>query len=272
MYGEIKYIGRSPEYTFLYNGRSEKFKSCGEPRPLPLQNCRELIQNGNFIPTRDTFHYLKQCYFEAGTDVWNLMKDQDVYIVGSGSSLQGFDFNRLKGKFTIALNHSMYHFDSTTVLFIDRKLLKDDNKKAIGFLRDYKGIIFSAWRSLYHMESIKGRNVCNFSLNGRGVHENYWDGFYNGKSSGLVSLGLALILGARHIFLLGFDYDQESQEKHFYNKTGQDRYNNEKSYTAGKCKSISRMYDLYSKYKDKITNLNPKSRLTTFPFGSMEAA
>lgn len=269
MSGEIKYIGKSPTYTFLFDGRSVRFNSNAGYQVVPMQNCRELIQNSDFVPSKKTFDQLKQVYFEGSTDVSKLMKEKDVFIIGSGPSLRGFDFSKLKDKFTIALNHSIYYLDSKAVLFIDRKFLKDEDRKAVYYLGKYKGIIFSAFRSKYYMEDIKGNNVCNFSLNRNGVQQEYHDGLYCGKSSGMAAINLALTLGARKIILLGYDYNENDKAKHFYNEPGQDKFKNEISYTTGKCLSLSKMYDIFAKYKN-IFNCNPNSKVKSFQFESLE--
>ena len=126
-------------------------------------------------------------------------------------------------------------------------------------------MIFAAWRSRYHLETTKSTKVYYFSLNKHGVQKRFYDGLYQGASSGLCAINLALIMKARTIYLLGFDYDERAGVKHFYNKRGEDRYNNERPYHKGKCKAVARMYRVFSQYEN-IINCNPKSRIDHFKY------
>lgn len=268
MYGSIRHIRGRP-YTFFYNGKSVKFSGIHDYQLVPLQNARELIQNGNFLPSEETFKDLKSIYYKNGRDPENMLEGKDCYIVGSGLSLRGFDFDKLKDKFTIAINHSVHYFNSSAVLFIDGKFLKDDDRKAMQMLSKYNGMIFAAFRSKYHLMSSRSENnVYYFSLNKHGVQKEYYNGLYSGKSSGLCAINLALIMNARRIFLLGFDYDEGSESKHFYNKKGQDKFKNERSYTKGKCKSMISVFRIYAGYNN-IINCNPNSGITYFKYGGI---
>jgi hypothetical protein len=77
-------------------------------------------------------------------------------------------------------------------------------------------------------------------------------------------------MGARRIYLLGFDYDANAPVKHFYNEQGKDMFSNEGSYTEGKCNSVSALYDVFKPYSDRIINCNRNSKIKTFKFGGID--
>jgi hypothetical protein len=217
------------------------------------------------LPSEETFGLLKNLYFEGKLkQVEGYLKGKECCIIGGGSSLKNFGFDKLKDKFTIAINHSVYYFKSDAVLFIDRKFLKDDRQKTLNFLANYEGIIFASFRSKYFLENIKGKNIVNFSLNRHSPQLNFYNGLYSGKSSGLCALNLAIQMNPDKIYLLGFDYDAESETKHFYNEKGEDTFGNEVSYTSAKCKSVTAMYRMFGQWKDLIRNCNPNSKLRYF--------
>lgn len=266
--GRVRYIGRSGRYTFMYDGKSVRFKGRNDLQMLPLQHCRELVQNGNFLPDESTFNVIKHAYYR-GKNPEGMLEGQDCCIIGGGSSLKGFDFDKLKGKFVLAINHSVYYTRSDAVIFIDRKFLKDNDRKAVHFLNQYKGMIFAAWRAKYFLDPTRSEKIYYFSLNKHGVQDRYFNGLYQAASSGLCAISLALIMRARKIYLLGFDYNDKAEVKHFYNKKGEDKHKNEKSYHGGKCKSVSRMYRIFAKHGN-IINCNPNSRIDYFKFGGIK--
>ena len=266
MDGQVKYIGKASMYDFYFEGRCVKFLKDQSYCTLPLQNCRELVQSSNFVPSPETYELLKPFYFGyKNVKLEDSLKGEDCFIVGGGASLKGFDFSQLDGKYTITINHSIFYYpNSKAILFIDRKFIKENNFEAEIFLRKYKGIVFSAFRTKYFLESNRSDNVYSFSLNNTAPQEKYYDGLYHSRSSGLAAVNLALIMKARRIYLLGFDYDYEAPTKHFYNSNGEDKYKNEISYVKPRCNSVVGMFQAYLPYKDRIINCNPESRLPYF--------
>ena len=48
--------------------------------------------------------------------IQGMLSGKDCYIVGSGSSLTGFDFSKLDDKFTLGINHTIEYYDNLKVL------------------------------------------------------------------------------------------------------------------------------------------------------------
>jgi len=139
--------------------------------------------------------------------------DDGIYIVGTGSSLADFDFDRLKDKYTIALNDAVKHVPRPDILF-----------HADGIHDRYKDLYLSAWptavvtqrvsvsayqrhkkcsftKQLYYYietEEIHSSTNCNAQLY-RGRPNS------NGHTVATPAIHLAWKLGARRIFLLGVD-------------------------------------------------------------------
>ena len=127
--------------------------------------------------------------------VW---KGEDVFIIGGGPSLKTFDWELLRPENTIGCNDAYKHgVDICSVcLFGDHAWFKEHLKKG---LLDYKGIVFTSspylQRSDYDWLWILTRHSRGLHLNALG-----WN-----KNTGAEAVNLALILGAKRIFLLGFD-------------------------------------------------------------------
>jgi hypothetical protein len=272
MFGEIKYIGKSKMYDFYYDGKCVKFLRDQMYVRLPIQNCRELVQNSNFVPSPETYRILKSFYFSnPDTKIEKMLRGKNCVIIGGGSSLTDFDFSKLDNTFTIAINNSIFYYPKASFcIFIDRKFLKQNDRESIHFLKKYKGLIFSAFRTKYFLESPRGSNICNFSLNDIKPQDNFYGGLYHSRSSGLAAINLALMMQPKKIYLLGYDYDYDAITKHFYNKPGEDKYENENAYIKKRCHFVTRLYNKFKKWDDRIINCNLKSNIDAFPKKSLK--
>ena len=124
--------------------------------------------------------------------VW---KDQDVIVLGGGSSLENFDFEVLRGHLVIGCNGAIklgwaivdvIHF--CDIGFFD---LYDE------WIGKYQGTLTSSLYKTLPMPEVKTlkRKLHGLSTEGIG---------YNGNA-GAGALNLALLYGAARVFLLGFD-------------------------------------------------------------------
>jgi hypothetical protein len=139
----------------------------------------------------------------------------DCWIVGSGPSLKGFNFDKLLNKFTIALNHTIEFFPlANCLLFGDKAFLQHTTFDIIKF----PGLIFAS-KKIEHqppLYKIKDRDtVYIFEDRREGVSHSFDQGLYHPTSAGALALNLALIMKARNIYLLGFDY-KHNGSMHFY--------------------------------------------------------
>ncbi len=122
---------------------------------------------------------------------------QEVFIIGGGDSLKTFDWDLLKPQLTIGCNDAYLHGPDICKLCIfgDIKWYEAHKKQ----LSEYKGVVFTNVGQL-----AKSRDPWLWWLEreSKGVHENALGWNWN---TGAAAINLAVILGAKNIYLLGFD-------------------------------------------------------------------
>lgn len=121
----------------------------------------------------------------------------DVFIIGGGDSLRGFDWNLLKDENTIGCNSAFILGVEICKLCIfgDSKWFK----KFEAELAQYQGVVFT---NAPQMFDTKVPWVWVLPRAIRGLHRTAlgWN-----ENTGASAVNLALILGAQRVFLLGFD-------------------------------------------------------------------
>ncbi len=141
--------------------------------------------------------------------LWGMFPGQDAFVVGTGPSLSGFDFTRLKGKLTIALNDAVKApgFDPQFHIFCD-----------VGIWHRYRDMKDYPVRTAMVCQPRARKNfqrhqACNFddqiwhfnhvSVAAQCKVEN--DDLFVARTVATGGIMLAWKLGARRIFLLGVD-------------------------------------------------------------------
>ena len=157
--------------------------------------------------------------------------NNEVFIVAGGTSLQGFEFSKLKDKDVIAVNKAILdvptakYFITMDYTFIDHKL--NDIKKIFQNSKATK--IFIANLYPYYMIEEKGRivdtrtnYVYDLSKFDMVIKSKYKSGigfnfnqFAHGNNSGFCGLQLAICLGYKKINLLGYDL-QVGETTHYH--------------------------------------------------------
>jgi hypothetical protein len=125
--------------------------------------------------------------------VWS---DRDVFIIGGGKSLKHFDWSCLIPECTIGCNDAYKHgVDITKICYFgDVKFFKYYKEE----LSVFEGTCFTDAPSLY-----KNREKWLWILQRYTIISEKALGWFSSTGSGAVSL--AILLGAKRIFLLGFD-------------------------------------------------------------------
>lgn len=189
---------------------------------------------------------------------------QPCFIIAGGPSLTGFDFNRLKGKGkVIAINRALEFAPWADIaFFMDWKLYKLYHESPA------KKAQWDAFTGRKVFLNLMGRmlNDC-FSIRSLGRHGLSWDhgkGLYHGNNSGHGALNLAISLGAKPIYLLGYDCGfRKGERSHFH--TG---YGTRSNPNIGR--SFIRDFEALKAYTkgrvNYIFNLNPNSALRIWPF------
>lgn len=179
---------------------------------------------------------------------------QDAYIIGGGPSLSGFDFNKLKGKNVVGAN-SAYELGPAICplcLFSD----------AVWLDRFWGKISESGVQMITHNRGYeKHASILFYPKQNLGLATEAIG--YNGNS-GAGAINVALIMGARRVFLLGFDcVVDSSQPAHWHQSTiepqRQEVFNR---FLAGFSKMAADLPKVFP--NTEIINLNPQSALTQF--------
>ena len=199
-----------------------------------------------------------------------MWKGQDVIIVAGGPSLKGFDWNRLDecGCKVIAINRAYETVPNPSLVYgMDNRFFTWANNGEFG------GESLSAW------QAIQCPIICSTvrPTNGpRGVHVNRSQdpnsqslrtGVYCGGNSGMGAIHLCSLLGARRVYLLGYDCLPSPQNKtvHFH-----DGYKDKQDGGVYR-KFISTFNAMAGRMAARleVINCNPDSGVTAFSFGDL---
>ncbi|OGD20330.1 MAG: hypothetical protein A2Y70_01990 [Candidatus Aminicenantes bacterium RBG_13_64_14] len=130
--------------------------------------------------------------------------------------------------------------------------------------------IWDSFRGKRVFLNIMGRAIDDVysvrSLGRDGLSGSLKAGLYHGNNSGVGALGIALAMGARPIYLLGYDMRHEGGRSHFHAGYGAKQ-------PERVAQSFIRDFDKNFKSlngRGGIVNLNPRSALRTFPFGDID--
>lgn len=181
----------------------------------------------------------------------------DVFVIGGGPSLRGFDFTRLKGRNTIGCNAAGFlGSDICNVLFFaDREWYGKFYERVFEFggtvvtdcpdMRDDR----PSW--LYYLP--------------RSTFPGVFKDCLGGGNSGSAAINLALIMGARRVLLLGFDGALGGDGASNWHRDTIDAPDaNVYPYFENAHRAIAQM--LPETFPDaQIINLNPNSTIGCFP-------
>ncbi len=132
-------------------------------------------------------------------------KDKDVFIIGGGDSLREFDWSLLKSECTIGCNDAYTLGEEICKLHIfgDMKWFKEHKNQ----LMNYKGTVFTSHHELLRTQADW---IWTLERQAKGLSKTKlgWN-----KNTGANAINLALILGAKKVYLLGFDCKLSEQGK-----------------------------------------------------------
>ncbi len=187
--------------------------------------------------------------------------NSEIYIIGGGSSLTGFDFSRLKGRDTIAVNMAALDVPSPTYcITADSNIFK---KLCEGYFKgvDTTWVLVTnpnhcsmKWKdgrfigkSGYVYDLFKPNMIIrNAGVEGIGFSFN---DFRTGYNSGFCAFQLAVLLGYRKICLLGFDMTIQKTQSHYH-----DRY-------KGKRIADATLDQYYDNFALALATLNKKTNI-----------
>jgi len=140
--------------------------------------------------------------------VW---EDQDVYIIGGGNSLKHFDFSLLHNKCTVGCNDAYKHgvITSKVCIFGDTRWFNTHKDE----LDKYGGPVFTSTPALS-----KSRIPWLWTLPRKtvGCHKDALGWNFN---TGACATNLAVLLGAKKVYLLGFDMQLIEGESNWHHNS-----------------------------------------------------
>jgi hypothetical protein len=182
----------------------------------------------------------------------------DCYIVGGGPSLKGFDWDRLKGKFVIAINRAYETCPDAQILYFTDPPFWKQHSEAM--LR-HGGLLIRG--AVGVRNEPKPARLILYNLKSK-------DGFHteagclaHGQNSGYACINLAAgHLHFKRIHLLGFDLNWKGQDSHWH--SGHPRVDKPNA-----MQSWAKNYDnLLLPLKNlgvEVINYSPDSMITAFP-------
>jgi len=213
------------------------------------------------------------------------LQGKSVFIIGGGYSIAHFDFDILSRQKIITINRAWEYCQSDIWYGMDTPYIEQMKHGGLNNKSKYGNKLYTAWQK---MPSIKVFACPNFSYNfDPSVYLvrklktldfplDVCRGIYTGNNSGTGAISLAASLGARIIYLLGFDMkmsvDENNKEhSHFhqgYLESGIDRKAKFEKYKQ----DIGELANFLRIAEVRVYNLNPDSALTCFPFLSLGEA
>jgi len=184
-------------------------------------------------------------------------ESQIIYVVGGGPSLKGFDWERLKDKYVIAVNRSYQKIPWAQIVYFT-------DKRFFGWFPDlisHKGLKISGGK-------VGHPDIINYRFTGAGGIDLNSGCLRHGNNSGYAAINLAIQFGAKIVILLGFDMEIK-ETSHWHE--GYSITTRPHAYD----KMIPHFDSLAEQAKKlgvTILNASPESRLEAFPKITLEQA
>ncbi len=198
--------------------------------------------------------------------VW---KDRRCFIVGGGPSLKRRDLRGLAGELVIGINRAyelldpsfLYGVDGQVFGWVELGEFGEESKKQFNAYKGYKAwmALHKAFPGDFHLIDVDSSKAHRIGTTKKLAFRN---------NSGYGAINLAAAMGAKQIYLLGFDMrgNKRGKQKWFHNGYPVDY--GEAIY-AKYIKEISAFAPTLKKAGIEVVNLNRKSNLKCFPFGDL---
>ncbi len=195
-----------------------------------------------------------------------IFENKKVYIVGGGSSLKNFKWDRLDGKCVLAVNRAFEVTQPELIWWSDEQ-----------FFGEYKEQLLKL--SNVYLATFKSRlgyvfpgNVHQYFVSGVEGYDTHPQMLRTGNSSGFAALSLAIKLGARDIVLLGYDFYHLRRSREEVVKRWHDGYpepqfrvQEESHLTKKMLPHFDSLLPIIDVLDVKVRNASIDSNLTLFP-------
>lgn len=139
--------------------------------------------------------------------------DQDVFLIGGGTSLQNFNFDCLRYKNVVAINKAIFYINFATILYFSDMRFYTWYKDDIGKFRGLKYTTCNKIDDL-SIEYINDSSEKSTEIGGIDTRKNF---IRNCGNSGYGAINLAFHTGCKRIILLGYDMKNSNTGKtHFH--------------------------------------------------------
>lgn len=180
----------------------------------------------------------------------------DIYIIGGGSSLKGFEFGKLKGKRTCGVNVSAFLHGTNDIFSLDHNFIhnyhKDINKS------NFDNVILCPVKERIDLYSKLYTVPVQWYYRKRNID---WedDKVIWGHNSGIAAIVYYVKQGVKSIGLLGFDMKQGHYHKCYASETHNQQYQS----------WLPQFNELVG--RAEIVNYSPDSAIECFPKRSLDA-
>lgn len=191
------------------------------------------------------------------------------FIIGGGPSLKDFNWSLLKGHRTIGVNRVFEKFDPTIIFSMDTRYLRwilDGKYGAEAKQKFDKSKAYKCWLCTYRAslpaEVFIVKVFRNYTKGFKAFKTSQAEGIGHGNNSGYAAINLAVCLGARPIYLVGFDMSHEKNRTHWHD--GHPRPQTQ-LVIDNFIRHFNNALPAIKKTGAEIINLNPESGLKCFP-------
>lgn len=164
-----------------------------------------------------TVNIIPQCLF-----------NENVFIIGGGPSIKNLDIDRILDGYKVLGINDAYLFDCCDICFFGDKSWFDVHKD---YLLEFK-------KPIYTTAEVEQSGIIKLEQKSSGFIKSNIKVGWN-CNSGFAGINLALNMGAKNIFLLGFDMQKTNEESNWHENIRQVR---------GHC------YTTYLKFEQEILN------------------
>jgi len=227
-------------------------------QPNVIRTIKKQVIQQNVQPVSRDSVQNQQVGYNKIEPIWD---NETVYIVGGGPSLSDFDWKKLEGKKVIAINRAFQVLPNADVLYwTDSRFWKWYSTE----IKRFKGLKVTC-----RPYSPTSNDVILLKATNNKPYEADPGHISHGNNSGYGAINLAVKLGAKKIYLLGYDMESNPNKTHWH--SGYDAKHNHSIYMKMMA-SFSSLAPVLKQMGIRVFNANPKSKLEVFSKCSIEAA